>query len=150
MHLTLFIGPVLSDSGPIFLETFFFGIWRATVIKISSILFRKTDDGSGSTTRFTITLEKADACLPLIVQNQEDFWMDQKIHKMDQKYPRNANLTIVPATRSWQANENPSVSFPIPADFKNCFYCSITVKLPFHSMTVKHFQLHSSTISLKQ
>lgn len=33
----------------------------------------KTDDGSGSTTRFEIKLEKADACLPLIVQHQEDF-----------------------------------------------------------------------------
>ena len=57
---------------------FFSGIWRATVIKISLILFRKTDDGSGSTTRFTITLEKADACLPLILQNQEDFWRTTK------------------------------------------------------------------------
>ena len=111
-----FIEPVLSNyPWSHFSWDSFSGIWRAAVIKISLILFRKTDDGSGSTTRFTITLEKADACLPLILQNQEDFWRTKNIHK-NGYYPQNANSTI--ATHIRQANENPSVSFPNPADFK--------------------------------
>ena len=64
----------LSPSSLLTLWDFFSGEFDVRdFIKSHRFFFRKSDDGSGSTTRFAITLEKADACLPLIVQNQEDF-----------------------------------------------------------------------------
>ena len=71
----------------------------------------------------------------------------KNIHEMDKKISTNwikipTNYQLYYSPSDWHTNQPmnihqfPSQNLPI---LHVCFYCSITVKLPFHSMTVKHF-----------